>query len=139
MTVGDIVSVHYTGTLDDGTVFDSSEGKDALKFEVGSGEMIKGFDQAVIGMRVGEEKDIIVQPEDAYGPKNPEAVSTQPRANVESDQELKPGMTLLATASDGSQMPVKILNISEDTVTVDLNHPLAGEVLYFNIRLVDIS
>jgi len=134
--IGDIVAVHYTGTLDDGTLFDTSEGKEALKFKVGSGEMIRGFDQAVIGMKVGEEKDITLQPSEAYGAWDPKRVSTQPRENVETNEELRAGMTLMAIAPDGGQMPVKVLNVSEDTVTVDLNHPLAGKILHFNIKVV---
>lgn len=131
--------MQYTGTLDNGTVFDSSEGKSPLTFKVGAGEMISGFDNAVMGMKVGEEKNIVLQPSEAYGAWDPTRIAVQPRKNVNIQGELNPGMILIATAPNGNQMPVKVLNVSDTNVTIDLNHPLAGKVLHFNVKVVKIE
>jgi len=135
---GNTIKVDYTGTLDDGTVFDTSEGKQPLEFEVGAGKIIKGFDNAVMGMEKGEEKEIKLGPADAYGEPNPELVKKVPRASLPQDQEPKQGMMLLLKAPDGRQIPAKIMGVTDAEVSIDLNHPLAGKTLNFKIKVVDI-
>tara|TARA_B100000315_G_scaffold141658_1_gene130715 strand:- start:9638 stop:10066 length:429 start_codon:yes stop_codon:yes gene_type:complete len=142
MTVkkGDKIKVEYTGTLEDGTVFDSSEkhGK-ALEFEVGSGQMIKGFDAAVIGMKKDEEKTINLEPEDAYGPQNAEMIKNIPREQFPKEQEPKEGMVLLLQTPEGGQFPVKVVGVTDKEVSLDLNHPLAGKKLTFKLKVVGIN
>lgn len=141
MTVkkGDKVKVHYTGTLDDGTVFDSSEGKDPLQFQVGEGHVIKGFDEALIGMKKDEEKEIKLKVEEAYGNPNPDLVKKVPRDQLPKDKEPEVGMTLIVSLPQGQQIPAKITEITDKEVTIDLNHPLAGKPLNFKIKVVDIE
>ena len=129
---GDHVSVHYTGTLDNGTIFDSSEGKAPLEFDVGAGQMIKGFDDAVVGMKVGEEKTVKIKAADAYGETDPKNIIDVPKQNV--PPTVKVGDTLNA----GGQ-PVKVIRVTNSTVTIDANHPLAGKDLTFKIKLVKIG
>jgi FKBP-type peptidyl-prolyl cis-trans isomerase 2 len=137
---GDKVKVEYTGTLEDGSVFDSSDKHDApIEFTVGSGQLIKGFEDAVIGMKVGEEKEIKLPPEEAYGPHNPELVKDMPKDVFPENQDIQPGMIFLVSLQDGRQIPVWISKISEDSVTVDLNPPLAGKTLTFKIKIVEIA
>ena len=137
---GDKITVEYTGRLEDGTIFDSSkEHEKPLQFVVGAGELIKGFDQAVIGMKIGEEKEITIPPEDAYGPYNPELCRDIPRNSFQEDQEVKEGMMFMMALQDGRQIPVRITAIKEEQVTIDLNAPLAGKTLLFTIRIVDIA
>jgi len=137
---GDKVKVEYTGKLKDGTVFDSSEKQGApLEFEVGSGQVIKGFDQAIVGMKKDEEKKITIQPEDAYGQRNPELIKEIPRQTFPQDQEIKPGMVFMMKIQDGRQFPAIISEVKDNTVTIDLNPPLAGKTLIFNIKLLEIA
>jgi len=137
---GDTVTVEYTGKLADGTVFDSSDQhEEPLKFTVGEGKIIKGFDQAVIGMSVGEEKEVTVPPEQAYGQHNPELVRDLPRNVFPEDQEIQPGMVFMMALPDGRQVPVRISEVKEEQVTVDLNSPLAGKTLTFSIKVVSIA
>lgn len=135
---GDKIKVDYTGTLEDGKVFDTSEGKEPLEFEAGSGKVIKGFDEAVIGMEKGEEKEVKIPKEEAYGDINPELVKKVPRDKLPSDQEPKQGMVLLLKSPDGQQIPARIAEVSDTDVSIDLNHPLAGKNLTFKIKVVDI-
>ncbi len=136
--VGDIVSLHYKGTLNDGTIFDSSEGREPLEFEVGSGMVIKGFDDGVMGMAIGEKKDIHIGVEEAYGPANEEMVFKFDKAGIPSDVPLELGGTL--NMHDGQQaIPVVIREIAEDYVLMDANHPLAGQELNFALELVSIK
>ncbi|MFH1405684.1 MAG: peptidylprolyl isomerase [Nanoarchaeota archaeon] len=137
---GDKVKIEYTGTLDDGTVFDASErhGK-PLEFEVGSGQVIKGFDEAVLGMEKDEEKEINLQPEEAYGQLRSELNKKVPREQLPKDQEPKAGMVLLVGLPNGQQIPARITEVSDSEVTIDLNHPLAGKALNFKIKVVEIS
>lgn len=128
---GDHVFVHYTGTLDDGTKFDSSEGRAPLEFDVGSGQLIKGFDSAVIGMKVGEEKTVRIKAADAYGENDPKNVIVIPKQNVPSG--VKEGDVLNAGGK-----PVRVVGVRNDTVIIDANHPLAGKDLTFKIKLVKI-
>ncbi len=134
---GDKVKVDYTGTLEDGTVFDTSEGKEPLEFEVGSGQLIKGFDDAVIGMEKGDEKEIKLEPADAYGDYNPALTQKVPRESLPKEPEPKPGMSLLMVLPDGKRFPVTISEVTDEEVTLDLNHPLAGKTLTFRIKIVD--
>jgi len=135
---GDKIKVDYTGTFEDGKVFDSSEGKQPLEFEVGSGQIIKGFDDAVTGMEKGQEKEVVIQPADAYGDYNPQLIKKIPRDKLPQGQEPKPGMMLALGTPDGKQFPAKIAEVTDKEVSIDLNHPLAGKVLKFKIKVVDI-
>ncbi len=136
--VGDIVSLHYKGTLNDGTIFDSSEGREPLEFEVGSGMVIKGFDDGVMGMAIGEKKDIHIGVEEAYGPANEEMIFKFDKAGIPNDVPLELGGTL--NMHDGQQaIPVVIREIAEDFVLMDANHPLAGQELNFALELVSIK
>ena len=135
---GDKIKVEYTGTLEDGSVFDSSEGKQPLEFEVGSGQIIKGFDDAVMGMEKGEEKEVKIESKDAYGDPNPQLMQKVPRDKLPKEQEPKPGMVLALGTPDGQKVPARIAEVTEKEVTIDLNHPLAGKKLNFKIKVVDI-
>ena len=128
---GDHVFVHYTGTLDDGVQFDSSEGRDPLEFDVGAGQMIKGFDSAVIGMKAGEEKTVRIEAEDAYGMTDKNLIIDVPKSQV---PDAKAGDTLYSR-----DQPVKVVSVGSDTVKIDFNHPLAGKALTFRIKLVKIG
>lgn len=132
--IGDRVKIEYTLTLNDGTIIDTSEGGNPLEFEVGSGRVIKGLDQAVIGMEKGEEKLVKIEPKDAYGYRKPEWVKRIPRDKLPPD--LEEDMTLRFTMFDGTQISGRIIKITEEEVTVDFNHPLAGLVLNFKIKIV---
>lgn len=138
---GDKVKVDYVGTFEDGTVFDASEKHgQPLEFEVGAGQMIAGFDEAVVGMKVGEEKNITIKPEDAYGVHNPELTKKIPKAAIKGmDEEPKAGMMLGLAAPDGRQFAVKILKVDEKEITIDLNHPLAGKTLKFKLKLLSVN
>ena len=135
---GDKIKVDYTGTLEDGTVFDTSEGKQPLEFEVGAGKIIKGFDEALIGMEKGQEKEITIPPAEAYGDHNPQLIKKIPRDKLPAGQEPKPGMMLALGTPDGKQFPAKITEVTDKEVSIDLNHPLAGKTLKFKIKVVDI-
>lgn len=137
--VGDKVRVDYTGKLDDGSVFDSSEnhGK-PLEFEVGSGHVIKGFDDAVKGMSEGDEKEFSISPTDAYGPHDPELVQKVPREIFPKEAELVAGLVFEAGLPTGERVPAMISSVDDGSVTVDLNHPLAGKNLNFRIKLREI-
>ncbi len=136
---GDTVKVHYHGRLTDGTTFDSSEGRDPLEFEVGSGQVIKGFDDGVNGMQVGEKKTIQIPVAEAYGHKNEEMVIQFPKANFPPDLNPEVGMQLTMTNNQGHAIPVVIVDVKEDHVMLDANHPLAGQDLIFDLELVSIS
>jgi peptidylprolyl isomerase len=144
---GDKVKVHYTGRLEGGEVFDSSEcaeqecGCDAgpLEFTVGEGEVIPGFDKAVVGMNEGESKTLTIPVEDAYGMRNEEMVVEVERSHVPADMTPEVGMRLEVTQEDGREFPVVITEVTETHVTLDANHPLAGRDLTFDITLVEIG
>jgi peptidylprolyl isomerase len=135
---GDKVKVHYHGKLMTGETFDSSEGRAPLEFEVGSGMVIKGFDEGVTGMSVGEKKTINIPVEEAYGPKNPEMVITMPKDRFPEDMELEEGMPLMMSDGSGQNFQVVVTEIKEESVMLDANHPLAGQDLVFDIELVEI-
>lgn len=136
---GDTVSIHYTGTLSDGSVFDSSQGREPLEFVVGSGQIIPGLDTALPGMKVGEEKRVEIASEDAYGPHHAEARQAVPRAEIPADIPLEIGVQLQAKNERGEIMPLTVAEVSEDTVVLDANHPLAGKDLIFEIELVAVN
>ena len=137
---GDKIKVEYKGSLDDGTIFDSSETHgQPLEFEVGSENVIKGFNEAVIGMEKEEETEIKIQPSEAYGEYNSELIKKVPKDQFPKDKEIKPGVIMLIKLPNEVQVPVKIVEISDNEVTLDLNHPLAGKVLNFKIKVVEIS
>jgi len=139
---GDKVTVDYEGKLEDGTVFDSSKHGDhshPLEFEVGAGQVIPGFEKEVIGMKKGEKKEFSIKPEDAYGQPNPELKKEIPRNALPQDQEPKVGMGLMMAAPTGQQIPAQIVAVDKDKVTVDLNHPLAGKKLTFNIKVTKVN
>jgi FKBP-type peptidyl-prolyl cis-trans isomerase 2 len=136
---GNKVKVEYTGSFDDGTVFDSSEGREPLEFEAGSGQLIKGFDQAVIGMEKGQEKTIKIKSSEAYGDVNPELIQKIPRDKIPREYDLKVGMILGLGSPDGHQMQARVAEVTSEHITLDLNHPLAGKTLNFKIKVVDYS
>jgi len=136
---GDTVQLHYTGTLLDGTTFDSSEGRDPLQFEVGSGQIIPGLDVAIPGMKVGDKKVVKIGADDAYGQVNPEMRQAVPREGIPAEIPLEVGIQLQMQTPDGQAMPVTVIDVDEATVTLDANHPLAGKDLQFDIELVKID
>ena len=136
---GDTVKIHYTGTLDDGTEFDSSAGRDPLEFTVGSGQVIPGFDKAVEGMNVGESKSVNIPAEDAYGPHHEQMVQEVPRTALPDELEPEEGMALQAKGQDGQIINLTVTEVGDEAITVDANHPLAGKALNFDIELVDVS
>lgn len=135
---GDKVKVHYHGKLTSGETFDSSEGRAPLEFEVGSGMVIRGFDDGVTGMKVGDKKTLNIPFNEAYGPKNPEMIIEFPKEKFPTDMELEVGTPLVMTGGAGEQFQVVISQVKESSVMLDANHPLAGQDLVFDIELVEI-
>ncbi len=136
---GDTVKVHYHGKLTDGTTFDSSEGREPLEFEVGSGMVIPGFDSGVTGMIVGEKKTILIPNDEAYGAKQQDMIMEFPKERFPDDMVPEAGMQLNMSNGSGQDFPVVIVEVKEDGVILDANHPLAGEDLTFDLELVEIS
>ncbi len=137
---GDKVKIEYTGTFEDGTVFDSSEKHGSpLEFEAGSGQVIKGLDDAMIGMRKCEEKNVEIEPGEAYGDRNPQLLKKLPKEMLPKDKKIEAGMLLALQAPDGSQLPVRVAEVTDDGVMLDLNHPLAGKKLNFRVKVVDVA
>ena len=135
---GDTVRVHYTGTLDNGHVFDTSDNRDPLEFTVGSGQVIPGFDQGVEGMEVGNSKTVTIEVEDAYGPRSDDMIVTVQHSQFPDDLTPEIGLQLELRRDDGSVLPAMIIDVTDDDVKIDANHPLAGERLTFEIELVEI-
>lgn len=135
---GDTVKVHYTGKLDDGTVFDSSTDRDPLEFTIGDGMIIPGFEQAVVGMTPGDVKTELIPTDQAYGPHLEEMVVVVDRQQMPPDLEPEVGQQLQIQQPTGQVIPVVVTDVSAAAVTLDANHPLAGEDLTFDIRLVEI-
>ena len=135
---GDTVKVHYTGSFEDGTVFDTSEGKEPLEFTVGAGEVIPGFDSAVLGMATGDNKEIQVPMTEAYGPHHDELVLTIEREHIPMESDPVEGMMLQAHLKDGQTVMVQVTDVKDDSITLDANHPLAGKDLTFQITLLEI-
>ncbi len=136
---GNTVKVHYTGRLDDGSVFDSSAGGEPLEFTIGQGQMIPGFEQGVVGMELGESRTVIIAADQAYGIYRPEGVIELARSEIPSTIQLEVGMQLQATGPDGRPAHLTVLELSDDQVKMDGNHPLAGKDLTFEIEVVEIS
>lgn len=136
---GDTVMIHYHGKLTDGTTFDSSEGRAPLEFEVGSGQVIPGFDKGVTGMAIGEKKTIHIPADEAYGPKQEEMIMEFPKDRFPEDMIPEVGMQLNMSNGQGQNFPVVIVEIREAIVVLDANHPLAGEDLIFDLELVEIK
>jgi peptidylprolyl isomerase len=135
---GDTVRIRYTGTLDDGTQFDSSDGRDPLEFALGGGQVIPGFDSAVDGMTVGDSKSVTIQPDEAYGQRHDQLVQQVPKSALPDDMEPSVGMQLQSQSPDGQVMNLVVTEVGDDAITVDANHPLAGQALTFAIELVEI-
>ena len=135
---GDKIKVHYHGRLTNGETFDKSEGREPLEFEVGSGMVIKGFDDGVTGMAVGDKKTINIPFVEAYGPKNPDMIIDMPKDRFPKDMEIEVGMPLSMSDGQGQQFQVVVAEVQEDVVILDANHPLAGEDLIFDLELVEI-
>jgi peptidylprolyl isomerase len=140
-TVSDglFVSVDYKGTLENGQVFDTSEGRQPLEIKMGAGQLIKGFENALMGMSLNEKKTFTLSPEEAYGPFDESRQHTFPRADVPTEMDPQVGQSVGLTTQDGRQIPARIIAVDDDGVTVDLNHPLAGQALTFEIEVVGIS
>jgi peptidylprolyl isomerase len=134
---GKQAKVRYVGTLEDGTVFDSNEKGELLSFVVGSGQIIKGFDSAVMGMEKGDEKEITLQPADAYGNPDPRLIMKVPRTRFPKNVELEVGMPLHLSSPDGDHVQAIVTAVNDVEATIDLNSPLAGKVLHFKIKLVE--
>ncbi len=135
---GNTVRVHYTGKLDDGTVFDSSVGGEPLEFTIGQRQMIPGFERGVVGMELGESRTVIIAADQAYGVHRPEGVFEVARSEMPTTIPLEVGMQLQATGRDGQPVQMTIIELSEDKVKLDANHPLAGKDLTFEIEMVEI-
>ena len=136
---GDTVKVHYTGTLEDGTVFDSSKDREPLQVKLGDKQVIAGFGKAVAGMKVGESKSVTIPKSGAYGDYNKELCIELPRENLDTEAEPKVGQRMQLERENGEAIEVSITKVSAKSITVDANHPLAGEDLNFEIELVGIS
>ncbi|MDT8342218.1 MAG: peptidylprolyl isomerase [Longimicrobiales bacterium] len=136
---GDTVHIHYTGTLEDGQVFDSSQDRDPLSFTLGEGQVIPGFEEAVRGMAKGERRTTTIPPENAYGQRQDSLTLAFPRAELPDGLDPQVGQTLNMQTSEGQNIPVRVVDSTDDTVQLDANHPLAGEALTFEIELVEIG
>jgi peptidylprolyl isomerase len=136
---GDTISIHYTGKLDDGTVFDSSVGGKPITFTLGAGEVIPGFEAGTVGMQVGDKRDIVIPPEQGYGPYFEELVKVVSREAFPPNLTPTAGQTFEMQLPSGEGIPVRIIDVEGDEITLDANHLLAGETLYFNIELVSID
>jgi peptidylprolyl isomerase len=136
---GDTAQVHYTGRLEDGQVFDSSEGGEPLEFEIGAGNIIPGFDEGVRGMSEGDKKRIEIEADDAYGQRIEAFVQQVARKELNLGTEPEVGMQLVLQLPDGNQLPVTITEVTDDYIKLDANHPLAGQKLIFDVELVNLK
>ena len=135
---GDTVKIHYTGKLEDGTIFDTSAKRDPLQFIIGAGQVVSGFEQAIVGMNPSESKTVKVPADKAYGPHREEMVLVVDRNKIPKNLKLELGQELQIPQEDGQKTIVAVTNISESSVTLDANHPLAGKDLTFDIQLIEI-
>jgi peptidylprolyl isomerase len=135
---GDTVTVHYTGAFEDGTVFDTSTGRDPMEFTIGEGSIIRGFERAVVGMVPGESKSVTISVEEGYGPRRKDLVAILKRSELPADLDPEVGETL-ELRQEKHVFPVTVIEVSEQTITMDANHPLAGEILVFDIELLTIK
>lgn len=136
---GDTVKIHYTGTGADGAVFDSSEGKEPFTFTIGSGQVIPGFNDALIGMEVGEEKDVVIPVDRAYGERKDELVIVAPAAHIPADLEPEIGQELEVGGASGEILRVRVVALDDQHITLDANPPLAGQQLHFKIKLLAVG
>jgi peptidylprolyl isomerase len=136
VATGDTVRVHYTGTFDDGSEFDSSAGREPIEVTVGTGQVIPGFEDALVGMAEGDAKSVTLEPEHAYGESDDRLVQVVERTRIPADVNLEVGSMLQASDSAGNQMRLIVVEFDNDNVTLDANHPLAGKTLTFDLRLV---
>lgn len=136
---GDTVEVHYTGTLDSGDTFDSSRGREPLEFTVGDGQVIPGFDRAVEGLAVGETREVRLDPEEAYGAPREDLVVGVPRTQFPPEGEPEVGMQVQVQVAPGQNRVARITDVADEEITLDLNHPLAGQALTFDVELVGIK
>ena len=136
---GDTVKVHYTGTLKNGEIFDSSIEKDPLEFTLGQGQLIPGFEKAVAGLEIGESTTVNIPSDEAYGEQREDLVISVPKDQLPADIAPEIGMQLQVNQQNGQPVPVRIVDISDENLTLDANHPLAGEDLTFEIKLVDVA
>jgi peptidylprolyl isomerase len=136
--MGDVVRINYTGRLTNGTQFDSSEGKAPLEFTIGMGQVIKGLEAHVAGMEPGQKDTVTIPCAQAYGPHRQDAIQTLDRAKVPSGVDVRPGTQLQARTADGRMLPITVLEVSDEAVKVDANHPLAGQDLVFDVELLEI-
>ncbi|TGC07516.1 FKBP-type peptidyl-prolyl cis-trans isomerase [Methanolobus halotolerans] len=135
---GDTIKIDYTGKLDDGSVFDSSEQHgEPLEFTVGANQVISGFEEAVRGMDEGDEKEFRIEPSEAYGEYNENLTQQVPKDIIQSNMDIEEGMMILVRTPDGREMPAKVAEVGDEQLTLDMNHPLAGKALNFNIRVVE--
>ena len=136
---GKFVQLQYTGSFDNGEVFDTNVGLDPLEFQVGSGAIINGLDRAVVGMKINDEKEITVAPEDGYGDYNNAFLLTVPRQEMQAGFTPEPGMVISIQMENGNLIPARVTEVNDDDVKLDLNHPLAGKTLHFNIKIVAVN
>lgn len=136
---GDTVTVHYKGTLDDGSIFDSSEGSDPIEFTIGAHEVIDGFENAIIGMTAGEKKTENIPAGQAYGDREDQLVFHVPRSSLQGSVEVEVGDYVQVTLPDGKAASMQVVGLDEEAVTLDANHPLAGKTLTFELELVEIK
>jgi len=138
VTKGDLVQVHYTGKLSDGEEFDSSRGEEPLKVEIGAGQLIQGFEDGLLGMSIGESKTVIIPPDQAYGLRHEEMVRAVTLDQLPDSLEVQEGMILESSDQQGHRVELRVTEIDGDKVVLDMNHPLAGETLTFDIEVVEI-
>ncbi|MBD3381188.1 MAG: peptidylprolyl isomerase [candidate division Zixibacteria bacterium] len=136
---GDTVKVHYTGKLDNGMVFDSSQDREPLEFKIGAGQVIPGFEKGIIGMEVGQSKTVKLPPEEAYGPQREELIAEVKKADIPENIKPSVGQRLSLRQPDGNTVNVTVSDVNEESITLDANHSLAGKTLIFDIELVEIS
>ncbi len=136
---GDTVKIHYTGTLEDGSVFDSSRGREPIEFTIGEGQVIAGFEQAVVGMSPGDSKTATIPAAEAYGPRHDEMMMQVERDRLPDDLDPEVGMRLRIDRGEGQDMVVNVTEVTDSHVTIDANHPLAGKDLTFELELVEIA
>ena len=136
---GDTVKVHYTGRLGDGSVFDTSAEREPLEFTVGAGTVIPGFEQAVLGLQPGESTDTTISPENAYGSRSDELVTNVNKEQLPEDMEVSIGQQLQVSMQNGQTAVVMVTDVTESFITIDANHPLAGQELTFSIEVVEVG
>jgi FKBP-type peptidyl-prolyl cis-trans isomerase 2 len=135
---GSKVSFEYTLTVD-GEVVDTSKGRGPFEYTQGSGQIIPGLAKQLVGMKAGDEKKITISPEEGYGVFNPEAVKEIPKTSLPPDVDVKPGMYLQMKTNTGQQVPIRVTDVKENAVVLDLNHPLAGKTLDFDVKIVSVQ